>query len=76
MIAVLASHTGRICRVIAGGAIFWLGLFTIPGVPGVAVMIVGLEPIMAGVMDFCLIAPLFGDPFSGAAIREKYAIEW
>ncbi len=76
MIAVLASYTGRICRIIAGGAIFWLGLFTIPGATGVAVMIVGFVPILAGVMDFCLIAPLFGDPFSGYDIREKYAIEW
>jgi hypothetical protein len=33
------------------------------------VAVVGLVPLVAGVFDFCVFAPLFGDPLSGAQIR-------
>jgi hypothetical protein len=33
------------------------------------VAIVGLVPLAAGVFDFCVFAPLFGNPMSGPKIR-------
>jgi hypothetical protein len=29
-------------------------------------------PLLAGVFDFCIFAPLFGAPFSGKAIRKSW----
>ena len=73
MIEYLASTGGRIARIILGMAIFALGLFFVPGVPGIVVMALGFVPILAGVLDFCLFAPLFGKPFAGEQIRDPYA---
>ncbi|HVU14504.1 MAG TPA: DUF2892 domain-containing protein [Phototrophicaceae bacterium] len=70
MIAFLASPVGRILRIVLGIAIFAVGLFYIAGVPGVIVMALGFVPILAGILDFCLFAPLFGEPFSGEMIRQ------
>ena len=69
MIDFLASEIGRIVRIIAGIVIFAVGLFVVPGVPGVIVMALGFVPIFAGVLDFCLFAPLFGQPILGEGIR-------
>jgi len=33
------------------------------------VTIIGLVPLAAGIFDFCVFAPLFGAPLSGARIR-------
>lgn len=70
LIAFLASPAGRILRVVAGiGLIAW-GLLGIGGTWGIVVAIVGAVPLLAGLFDFCVFAPLFGNPFSGKRIRE------
>jgi hypothetical protein len=70
-IAFMASPTGRIVRVVAGLILIALGWLVIGGTVGIIVMIVGLVPFAAGVLDFCVFAPLFGLPLSGPAIRAK-----
>ena len=66
----MASTTGRIVRVVAGIALVAWGLLGLGGTVGIIVAVVGLVPLLAGLFDWCVFAPLFGDPFSGAKIRE------
>ena len=65
----MASTTGRITRVVAGIVLVALGLLVMHGVSGIIVAIVGLVPLLAGLFDFCVFAPLFGAPMSGPKIR-------
>ncbi len=43
----------------------------IHGVGGTIVAVVGLVPLLAGLFDFCVFAPLFGAPMSGPKIRAE-----
>jgi hypothetical protein len=65
----MASTTGRIVRIVAGLALIAWGLLELAGVSGVIVAVVGAVPLLAGVLDFCIFAPLFGNPLSGPNIR-------
>ena len=65
----MASSAGRITRVLAGIVLVALALLVIHGVAGWIVAIVGLVPLLAGLFDFCVFAPLFGAPMSGPKIR-------
>ena len=71
LIKFLAGTTGRWVRAIAGVVLIALGLLVVKDTAGLIVAIVGLVPLLAGVFDFCVFAPLFGAPFSGKAIRES-----
>ena len=70
LISFMASGTGRIVRIIAGIVLIAVGLAVVGDVAGIVLAVVGLVPLAAGVFDFCVFAPLFGNPFSGPAIRE------
>jgi Protein of unknown function (DUF2892) len=65
----MASPAGRITRIVAGIALIALGLLVMHGTGGIIVAIVGLVPLVAGLFDFCVFAPLFGAPMSGPKIR-------
>ncbi len=65
----MASPAGRITRIVAGIILVVLGLFVIHGTGGIIVAVVGLVPLVAGLFDFCVFAPLFGAPLSGPKIR-------
>jgi hypothetical protein len=68
-IAFMASTAGRLLRIAAGLALIawaWLGL---DGAAAIAVGVVGAVPLLAGLFDFCIFAPLFGAPLSGPKIR-------
>jgi hypothetical protein len=39
------------------------------GTVGIIVAVVGAVPLLAGLFDFCVFAPLFGAPFKGPEIR-------
>lgn len=65
----MASTTGRIIRIVAGIALIAWGLMGLRGTAGVIVAIVGAVPLLAGLFDFCVFAPLFGCPLSGPKIR-------
>lgn len=67
----MASGTGRILRIVAGIALIVVGLFVVKDTAGIILAIVGVAPLLAGLLDFCIFAPLFGQPFSGPAIRAK-----
>ncbi len=68
-ISFLASSTGRLVRVVAGIALVAWGWLGIGGATGLLIAIVGLVPLLAGLFDFCVFAPLFGAPPSGPKIR-------
>ena len=65
----MASPAGRITRIVAGIVLIALGLLVMHGTGGIIVAIVGLVPLVAGLFDFCVFAPLFGNPISGPKIR-------
>jgi len=68
-VTFMASNTGRIVRIVAGIALIVCGLWGLGNAAGVVVAIIGVVPFVAGFFDFCVFAPLFGNPFNGAKIR-------
>ncbi len=71
IVKFLASTTGRIVRVVAGLALIAWGLLGLGGTAGIIVAVVGAVPLLAGLFDFCVFAPLFGAPLSGPKIRSQ-----
>jgi ABC-type protease/lipase transport system fused ATPase/permease subunit len=71
----MSSAAGRVLRVVAGlGLIGWgvyLALVASNITTGIILVVVGLLPLVAGLVDFCIFAPLFGAPFSGAQVRMR-----
>ncbi len=68
-ITFMASTAGRIVRIVAGIALIAWGLFGLGDTIGIIVAVIGAVPLLAGLFDFCVFAPLFGNPFSGPKIR-------
>jgi len=65
----MASMTGRVVRIVAGVALIAWGIMGLGGTVGIIVAVVGAVPLLAGLFDFCVFAPLFGCPMSGPKIR-------
>ncbi len=59
----MSSATGRSLRVVAGVALIVIGL--VAGGGWVTLSVVGLVPLIAGLANVCLLAPLFGEPLKG-----------
>ena len=68
-VSFMASAAGRIIRIVVGLVLIVWGWFGLGGVTGIIVAVIGLLPLAAGLFDFCVFAPLFGNPLSGAKIR-------
>jgi hypothetical protein len=68
-ISFMASPAGRFSRIVAGVALMAWGLLGIEGTPGLIVAVVGAVPLLAGLFDVCIFAPLFSCPLNGAKIR-------
>lgn len=66
----MAKPAGRLLRIIAGLALIGWGWSQRGETVGTILMVVGLAPLLAGVFNFCLIAPIIGAPFSGRAALE------
>jgi hypothetical protein len=67
----MVSPAGRIARVVAGIALIVGGLFAVSGTVGLIVAAIGLVPLIAGAIDVCVFAPLFGYPLSGQKSRAE-----
>jgi len=63
----MASTGGRAVRIIAGVALIVVG--GLLGGGWWALAVIGLVPLVAGVLDVCLFNVLFGQPLSGKAVR-------
>ena len=61
----MQSWAGRLLRIAAGGVMMWYGLTQMAGPGGFTVAVVGVVPIAAGVLNFCLLGPLFGVSLMG-----------
>jgi hypothetical protein len=59
----MASTAGRLIRIVAGAALIVVGVFVMGNVLGFVLAVVGLVPLLAGLMNVCVFAPLFGGPF-------------
>jgi len=68
-IKFMASTAGRVARVVVGIALIAVGLLVVHGVAGIIVALIGALPLVAGLFDFCVFAPLFGAPLSGSQVR-------
>ena len=66
----MASAAGRALRVVAGLALIVWGWSNHQTTTGMVVMLVGFVPLLAGVFNVCLIAPIIGAPFSGKSALE------
>ncbi len=74
-IAFMASSSGRVLRAVAGLILIGVGVYLATvGVTtlGIILAVVGLVPLAAGVFDFCILAPLFGYPLQGTAVRQHH----
>lgn len=60
----MSKPAGRILRVVAGLILIGVGLY-FQSFWGYVVAVVGVIPVVAGVFNFCLIAPVLGAPFRG-----------
>ncbi len=56
-VTFMRSGIGRLLRAILGVFLVWWGFF---GGAGVIVGIIGFVPLLAGIFNFCVFAPLFG----------------
>ena len=65
----MISPAGRALRVVAGIALILWGILGLDGAAGIAVAVVGAVPLLAGLFDFCVFAPLFGGYLSGPRNR-------
>jgi uncharacterized protein YjeT (DUF2065 family) len=65
----MSSLSGRLLRILAGVALIVIGLVVVHGTGGIILAIIGLVPLVAGVGNFCLFAPLFGGPFLAKDIK-------
>lgn len=64
-VGFMRSGAGRGTRIAAGAAIIAVGLAGVGGSAGVVIAVIGLVPLLAGIFNFCLFAPLFGMDFMG-----------
>ena len=64
----MASGLGRGVRIAAGVVFLIWGLFLGAGLVPV---VLGVVFVAVGVLDVCLLAPLFGAPLKGADVRAK-----
>lgn len=63
----MSKPAGRVLRVLAGVILIGAGLY-FQGVWGYVVAVVGVAPVLAGVFNLCLIAPILGAPFRGRSL--------
>jgi hypothetical protein len=72
-VSFMSSAAGRILRIVVGlgliGGGVYLAWVASTMTTGIILAVVGLLPLVAGLFDVCIFAPLFGAPFSGAKVR-------
>lgn len=69
----MSSSLGRGLRIVAGLALVVIGLALVGGVGGVILAVIGVVPLVAGLMNICIIGALFlRTPLRGAEVRAKF----
>ena len=71
----MSSATGRIIRIVAGLALIGWGIYLAVEASnlllGIILAVVGLLPLVAGLLNICVLAPLFRAPFRGTNVRAQ-----
>lgn len=65
----MGSAAGRLLRIVTGGGVIAWGLLGIGGSDGNLVAAIGALPVLTGLLNICVVGPLFGAPLSGAKAR-------
>ena len=65
----MASMAGRAIRVVAGVVLALVGLFVLDGIGTILLVAVGLVMLLAGLLNFCLVAPIFKAPLFAKNIK-------
>lgn len=71
--AWMATPAGRGLRIVAGIALIGAGLGVVRGVTGALLAVIGVVPIIAGLVNWCLLAPILRVPIRGADAQERCA---
>lgn len=64
-VSFMQSLAGRLLRIVAGIALILIGLIVINNVWGIVIALIGVVPLVAGLVGVCLLAPLFGYTLTG-----------
>jgi hypothetical protein len=67
LLKFMSSAVGRFARIVAGIVVVVVGISL--GDEWLVLSLVGVVPLLAGAVDVCLIAPLFGQPLKAKALR-------
>ena len=73
MMGFMVSRRGRWARMLAGASLLAGGLASNSG-GGKVLALVGLVPLLEGALDVCLLAPFFGLPLKGVALRREVGV--
>ena len=66
----MSRPVGRGLRIVAGIALIGVGLY-VAGLWGVVIAVVGLVPLLAGILNVCVIAAFLGVPFNARHLPVK-----
>lgn len=66
----MASKAGRLIRILTGTGLIAWGLVAMAPNPGYIIAAVGVLPLFTGLLNICLIGPIFGGPVSGKKALE------
>ena len=58
----MSTPLGRGLRIVFGAFLIYLGLNVIQGVGGMVVGVLGIVPIVTGLLNLCILGPLLGAP--------------
>jgi len=68
----MSSVWGRLLRIVAGIVLIVVGLSLVGGVGGILIAVVGAVPLLAGLLDICIIGRLLlRTPLKGAELRQR-----
>ena len=66
----MATTAGRGLRIAVGLAMIAVGLLAVEGDFGALLALAGVAPLLAGVFNVCLLAPLLNVPFYGSSLSK------
>ncbi|HLZ24213.1 MAG TPA: DUF2892 domain-containing protein [Ktedonobacterales bacterium] len=64
-VGFMQSIAGRMLRIVVGLVLIGAGWIVVQGTGGTVLAVIGLVPLIAGVVGICLLAPLFGYTLRG-----------
>lgn len=68
LVYFLATGKGRFYRIVIGLILLWLGAYVFAHPLGLWIMGIALVPILSGVLNICLFAPLIQEPVRGSKL--------